>query len=94
MQSRTREVNPSDIAEITLMSPGDIVFLYTDGVFDGSDEQQQQNLEAVMRNHYRQSAKEICAALMDCALKNDEALRQRGEDDVIDDKTVFIIKRG
>lgn len=94
MQSRTREVSPSDIAEITLMSPGDIVFLYTDGVFDGTDEQQQQNLEAVMRDHYRQSAKEICAALMECALKNDEALRQRGEDDVIDDKTVFIIKRG
>ena len=26
----------SDVAEITLMSPGDIVFLYSDGVYDGS----------------------------------------------------------
>jgi serine phosphatase RsbU (regulator of sigma subunit) len=25
------------VAEITLMSPGDILFLYTDGVYDGND---------------------------------------------------------
>src|SRR5260370_30294057 len=32
---RNRHVNSSDVAEITLMSPGDILFLYTDGVHDG-----------------------------------------------------------
>src|SRR6202163_1888255 len=32
MKLRKRQVNSSDVAEITLMSPGDIVFLYTDGV--------------------------------------------------------------
>src|SRR2546427_4283103 len=39
MQFRPRELNSSDVAEITLMSPGDILVLYTDGVYDGSDEQ-------------------------------------------------------
>src|SRR3989441_4653480 len=37
MQFRPRELNSSDLAEITLMSPGDILVLYTDGVYDGSD---------------------------------------------------------
>src|SRR5215831_1949795 len=36
---RQREFNSSDIAEITLMSPGDILVLHTDGVYDGSDKQ-------------------------------------------------------
>ena len=39
--------------EITLMSPGDILILYTDGVYDGSDQQGREQLEAVMREHYR-----------------------------------------
>ena len=60
-----------DIAEITLMSPGDILVLYTDGVYDGSDEQALQQLEAVMREHYRQSAKDICSALLKQASKED-----------------------
>jgi len=46
-----------------------------------------------MREHYRQSAKEICNAFLDYAVKKDEVLRQVGEQDRIDDKTVFIIKR-
>jgi hypothetical protein len=40
-----------------------------------------------------QPAREICNALLDYAVKRDEHLQQIGEDDVIDDKTVFIIKR-
>jgi len=35
----------------------------------------------------------ICNALLDYALRRDDELRQRGEQDRIDDKTVFIIKR-
>jgi hypothetical protein len=46
-----------------------------------------------MRDHYRESAKDICNALLDYASKRDEALRQAGEQYKIDDKTVFIIKR-
>jgi len=80
-------------AELTLMSPGDIFFLYTDGVYDGSDKEERRGLEDVMREHYRQSAKEICGALLNYAVKKDERLRQIGESDRIDDKTVFIIKR-
>lgn len=90
---RKAELEPSDLNEITLMSPGDIIVLYTDGVYDGSDQQGREQLEAVMREHYLQPAKDICNALLDYAVKQDELLRQNGEEDMIDDKTVFIIKR-
>jgi serine phosphatase RsbU (regulator of sigma subunit) len=93
MQLRPRRANSSDVADITLMSPGDILFLYTDGVYDGTDNEQRQQLEAVMREHCMQTAKDICNALLQYALKEDNRLRQIGEQDRIDDKTVFIIKR-
>ena len=93
MKLRPRRMNSSDVAEITLMSPGDILFLYTDGVYDGSDEGDRRQLEAVMREHYWQSAKDICNALLEHAQRQDDHLRQIGEQDRIDDKTVFIIKR-
>ncbi|HKE35604.1 MAG TPA: PP2C family protein-serine/threonine phosphatase [Candidatus Acidoferrum sp.] len=93
LESRERRLSSSNIAELTLLSPGDIFFLYTDGVYDGSDKEERQQLEGVMREHYRQPAKEICNALMDHAVKRDERLRQIGGQDRIDDKTVFIIKR-
>ena len=92
LESRER-VDSSDLAELTLMSPGDIFFLYTDGVYDGSDKEGRQQLEGVMLEHYRQPAKEICNALLEYAVSNDDRLRQLGEPDRIDDKTVFIIKR-
>jgi serine phosphatase RsbU (regulator of sigma subunit) len=75
------------------MNTGDIFFLYTDGVYSGGDKEQRSRLEEVMREYHHLSAKEICTALLDYALKRDEELRQRGEQDRIDDKTVFIIKR-
>jgi serine phosphatase RsbU (regulator of sigma subunit) len=90
---RQKEFDSSDVAEITLMSPGDILVLYTDGVYDGSDKETRDLLEAVMRDHYRQPAKDICNALMDFAVKQDEYLRQNGDEALIDDKTVFIVKR-
>ena len=93
MSLRKRLVNSSDVAEITLMSPGDILFLYTDGVYDGSDEDDRQRIEAVMRDHKQQSAREICNAILQHAVKQDEYLRQINEEDRIDDKTVFVIKR-
>ena len=74
-------------------APGDAVVLYTDGVYDGSDLESRQQLESVLREHYRESARGICNALLDHAVKQDEHLRQEGADDLIDDKTVFIVKR-
>src|SRR5579859_8206394 len=88
-----KEFDASGLGEITLMSPGDILVLYTDGVYDGSDRHSRELLEAVMRDHYRDSAKNICHALLDYAVKQDDRLRQSGELDLIDDKTVFIVKR-
>jgi serine phosphatase RsbU (regulator of sigma subunit) len=93
LEFREKKVNSSDVAELTLLSPGDIFFLYTDGVYDGSDKEERQQLEEVMRERYRQPAKEICNALLEYAVKKDDRLRQIGEQDRIDDKTVFIIKR-
>lgn len=94
MKLRKREVNSSDVAEITLMSPGDIIFLYTDGVYDGSDEADRAQIERVIRQHNAESAKEICNAILQYAVEHDEHLLQIKEEDRIDDKTVLIIKRG
>jgi len=93
MQSKRRRAKSSDIAEITLMNPGDVLFLYTAGVYDGSDNEQRLQLERVMAEHCLRPAKEICSALLEYALKQDDYLRQIGEPDRIDDKTVFIIRR-
>jgi len=79
MQFRPRELNSSDVGEIT-MSSGDILVLYTDGVCDGSETR-------------RASASDICSALLDYAVEQNEHLRQIGDGSLIDDKTVFIIKR-
>ena len=90
---RQAEFAASDLGEITLMSPGDILVLHTDGVYDGSDQHDREALEVVMREHYREPAKEICSALLDHAVKQDDRLRQTGDLDLIDDKTVLIVKR-
>jgi serine phosphatase RsbU (regulator of sigma subunit) len=93
MHFRQRRADYSDIAEITLINPGDILFLYTDGVYDGSDAAIRRDLQEVMRDHCQLSAKEICNALLENALKRDLQLSDSGEQDMIDDKTVFIVKR-
>jgi serine phosphatase RsbU (regulator of sigma subunit) len=93
MNFRQRQFSASDVAEITLMSPGDILILYSDGVYDGSDRQQRELLEGVLREHYREPAREICNLLLEHAVAQDQQLRQNGDEDLIDDKTVFIVKR-
>jgi len=90
---RQKRADSSDVEDIALITPGDILFLYTDGVYDGSDEEERQLLEAVLREHYHLSAKEMCDALLQYAVRKDDSLRRAGEKDRIDDKTVFIIKR-
>jgi serine phosphatase RsbU (regulator of sigma subunit) len=93
MEFRHRMAHSSDISELTLMGIGDILFLYTDGVYDGTDEQDQRQLEEVVRQHSTQSAKDICNAVLRYAVAQDDVHRQNGEADLIDDKTAFIIKR-
>ena len=83
----------SDVAEITLINPGDILFLYTDGVYDGTDEKERGELEELMRAHSSSSAKDICAAVLEYAATRDQRLRDAGQGDLVDDKTVFVIKR-
>src|SRR5215470_9603563 len=62
---RERRVRSSDLGELTLMSPGDIFFLYTDGVYSGGDKEERSRLEKVMLEHHQLSAKDICNALLD-----------------------------
>jgi serine phosphatase RsbU (regulator of sigma subunit) len=93
MALRARQINASDVAEITLMSPGDLLFLYTDGVYDGSDRQDRLLIEQVVREHKHAPAREICNAILQFAVMEDHHLHEIDEDDRIDDKTVFIIKR-
>jgi serine phosphatase RsbU (regulator of sigma subunit) len=75
------------------MSPGDILFLHSDGVYDGSDEQDRLQIERAIREQKNEPAKEICNAILEHAVKQDAYLRQIGEADRLDDKTVFVIKR-
>jgi serine phosphatase RsbU (regulator of sigma subunit) len=91
---RQRQINSSDVGQITLMSPGDIIFLYSDGVYDGSDPQARMALEGMVRDHKHRPAKDICKAILDYALEQDDYLKRIGERDRIDDKTAFIIKHG
>lgn len=51
------------------------------------------DLEQVMRDHCHLSAKEICNAVLGNAVRRDLRLSDAGEEDLIDDKTVFIVKR-
>ncbi|MGB6688762.1 MAG: PP2C family protein-serine/threonine phosphatase [Terracidiphilus sp.] len=90
---RKSQMTSFDSDQITLMNRGDIIFLYTDGVYDGDDEGERQELEQIFREYRQKPAKEICNAILDYALRNDDHLRQIDEPDRIDDKTVFIIKR-
>ena len=94
MHLRPKHAGYSDIAEIALMNAGDMLFLYTDGVYDGSDEDVRRELEDLMAAHCCHSAKDICAAVLAHAVERDQRLRDDDETDMIDDKTVFIIKRG
>ena len=93
MTFRKKQMDSSDVAELTLMDRGDIFFLYSDGAYDGSDEQSRLQIEQVMRDHRNEPARTICNAVLEYAVKQDDYLRRINEADRIDDKTVFIIKR-
>ena len=91
---RRSHMTSIDLDEITLMNRGDILFLYTDGVYDGDDDVQKQEIETIIRNCKERPVKEICDAILDFALARDEHLKRIGESDRIDDKTVFLIRKG
>lgn len=90
---RKHEFTSADVGEITLMNSGDILVLYSDGVYDGSDPEARNQLEVILRQHHKEPARNICEALMHYAIKQDSKLRKHGEEALIDDKTVFIVKR-
>ncbi len=50
-------------------------------------------LEAILQQHQQEPARDICEALMEFALQQDEVLRANGDEALIDDKTVFVVKR-
>ena len=62
-----------------LMSPGDILVLYTDGVYDGSDEEEGDQLEMILSEHQTEGVSDICNALLDYAVEQDEHLLQIGD---------------
>jgi len=93
MGMRAHEIDSADLAEITLMSPGDILLMYTDGVYDGDDEAVRMQIEQVIRDHHNEPAKAICNAVLQFAAQQDEQKKLAGDDDLIDDKTAFVIKR-
>jgi hypothetical protein len=47
----------------------------------------------VIREHQNEPAKAICNAILAHTVRQDEHLLQLGEEDRVDDKTVFVIKR-
>jgi len=93
LKLRKTHLDSSDVAEINLMGRGDLLFLYTDGVYDGFDEQDTREIERIIRENSEEPAKEICNAILEYAVKRDRELQRIGEADRIDDKTVFIIRR-
>jgi hypothetical protein len=48
----------------------------------------------IIREHKNDRARELCNAILEYAVKQDEYLQQIYEKDRIDDKTVVIIKPG
>lgn len=90
---RHREFSRTDVGEITLMNIGDLLVFYSDGVYDGSDPIARMALESVLRENCRNSAKDVCTAIMNFALTQDEVHLRAGEAELIDDKTVLIVKR-
>jgi serine phosphatase RsbU (regulator of sigma subunit) len=93
MAPRAHGMDSSEMSEFQLMSSGDILFMYTDGVYDGSDEQDRLQIEQVIREHQNEPARAICDAILEYAVEQDQRLKQIGEEDRLDDKTVFIMKR-
>lgn len=93
MKLRSRQMDDSDVAELTLMSRGDILFLYTDGVYDGSDDHDRLQIERIIGERKYQSSREISKAILDYAVERDKLLLQNNQPELVDDKTAFIIKR-
>jgi len=93
LRRRQNHADCSDVADIQLIHPGDILLLYTDGIYDGGDAGERRDLEMLVRSHATLPAKEICGAVLSHAIAKDQQLRNSGSEDLIDDKTVFVIKR-
>src|SRR5260370_4878697 len=69
LKLRKRQMAASDVPEITLLGPGDILFLYTDGVYDRSDEQDRQEKEPIIRYRKQQPAIDTRRAILNYSLQ-------------------------
>jgi hypothetical protein len=69
---RPREMDSSEMTEITLMSPGYIFVIYTDLVCDVGDEQVRLQIEQVVRKYQDARPKEICNPILACAVNQDK----------------------
>lgn len=86
-------MSSSEVSEFEPLNSGDILLMYTDGVYDGSDDHDRLQIEQVLREHQNEPAKAICNAILAYAVEQDDRLKQIGEEDRIDDKSAFVIKR-
>jgi serine phosphatase RsbU (regulator of sigma subunit) len=93
VRSRKNQISSSDLAELTLIGRGDILFLYTDGLFDGSDDVEKRRIEKIIAETASKTAAEICRAVLNYAVERDRSLHGTDRADEIDDKTAFIVKR-
>ncbi|HYP08352.1 MAG TPA: PP2C family protein-serine/threonine phosphatase [Bryobacteraceae bacterium] len=93
LRSRPSSADCSDIADIAFIDPGDILFLYSDGLYDGSAEDERLELEDIIRVHSLRSAREISSAILDYAVRRDRIRISLGQADLVDDKTVVVVKR-
>lgn len=74
------------INELNLMGHGDILLLYTDGIYDGTDAQRKDSLERLVIAAKNATAKEICDSIMDSA-------QAWGPPEEKDDMSLVVVKR-
>jgi hypothetical protein len=73
------------VNEINLMGQGDILLIYTDGLVDPFSLFTRHHLERIVSRDRDGSAREICGAIIG---------ERRGMDDLMDDLSLVVIKRG
>ncbi|MGA9118771.1 MAG: PP2C family protein-serine/threonine phosphatase [Bacteroidota bacterium] len=77
--------------EFTVMKPGDILLLYTDGISEAANDRQElfgeHRLIHLLREHQKETPKQICQAILQ------EVQTHGTREEYSDDKTLVVIKR-